>query len=395
MTTSKKIVAPDAITNVEMMLNLNGNDKPINKAFSFLKHTDDAAPYVPNPATYNSVVSMNIADQNGNDHIFSTYFVKTAVKNEMNPFSGEITLPLSEWNAYIFLDGRNIDTNQASDSLFFSPPPEGQLGNNTNILPEGELTANPFKLSFDTDGKLVKVDDVNAPSFFGFKEDSAEQLAEYAVTHEPIPASYELLTTTRVFFHNTRLSEINPSLKYFPEIDLDSLDMSFAVDFANSTQFATPFTVNSLQQTWQLRGTDENDTISGSMGDDSMIGSWGIDKMTGGLGADTFIFYNAEETGLTAKTRDIITDFKHSDGDKIDLHDIDANSADANSFGGRIDQSFTFIGAKAFSKTDATGQLRFDAATHILYGSTDADNKAEFSIQLNGVKSLVADDFVL
>ncbi|MEI6747464.1 MAG: flagellar basal body FlgE domain-containing protein, partial [Methylococcaceae bacterium] len=318
MTTSKKIVAPDAITNVEMMLNLNGNDKPITKAFSFLKHTDDAAPYVPNPATYNSVVSMNIADQNGNDHVFSTYFVKTAVKNEMNPFSGEITLPLSEWNAYIFLDGRNIDTNQASDSLFFSPPPEGQLGNNTNILPEGELTANPFKLSFDTDGKLVKVDDVNAPSFFGFKEDSAEQLAEYAVTHEPIPASYELLTTTRVFFHNTRLSEINPSLKYFPEIDLDSLDMSFAVDFANSTQFATPFTVNSLQQTWQLRGTDENDTISGSMGDDSMIGSWGIDKMTGGLGADTFIFYNAEETGLTAKTRDIITDFKHSDGDKID-----------------------------------------------------------------------------
>ncbi len=385
MTTSKKIIAPDAITNVEMMLNLNGTDKPITKAFSFLKHTDDAAPYVPNPATYNSVVSMNIADQNGNDHVFSTYFVKTAVKNEMNP-SGETTLHLSEWNAYIFLDGRNIDTNQASDSLFFPSLPEGQLGNNTNILPEGELTANPFKLSFDADGKLVKVDDVNALSFFRFKEASAEQLAEYAVTHEPIPASYELLTTTRVFFHNTRLSEINPSLKYFPEIGLGSLDMSFAVDFANSTQFSTPFTVNSLKQTWGLRGTDENDTIVGSVGNDWIVGNMGVDKMTGGTGADKFTFYNAEESGLTAKTRDIITDFKHSEGDKIDVSLMLTEP---------VMHDFSFIGANNFSKTDATGELRFDAKTHILYGSTDADRSPEFSIQLNGVKSLVADDFVL
>jgi hypothetical protein len=86
------------------------------------------------------------------------------------------------------------------------------------------------------------------------------------------------------------------------------------------------------------------------------------------------------------KTRDTITDFKHSEGDKIDLSLIDTGSTLAE------DQAFTFIGTDAFS---ATGQLRFDAKTKILYGSTDADNQPEFSILLSGVKSLTIADFVL
>ena len=409
-----KIVAPDAITNIEMMLNLNGTDKPITKAFSFLKHSDDSASYVPNPETYTSTVSMNIADSQGNSHLFSTYFAKTAVANE--------------WNAYVFVDGRNIDTVKHDltvdlfppldlsalsaidlpsatkdvnlgtfaapllpmDLVNFFPieesiyqgeestPPSSISYLSSVVLEEGEITANPLKMSFDDNGQLVNVADVNAIKFFRMQEVSAEQLAEYAVTHEPIPASFAPLTTTRDYFNHVDLSAINPALK--------SVSLNIAVDFANSTQFATPFSVNSLKQTWELRGTDENDTISGSMGDDWIVGNMGVDKMTGGLGADTFTFYNAEESGLTAKTRDIITDFKHSDGDKIDVSLMLTEPAM---------HDFSFIGAKAFSKTDATGELRFDAATHILYGSTDADNKAEFSIQLNGVKSLVTDDFVL
>ena len=411
MTTSKKIIAPDAITNVEMMLNLNGTDKPITKAFSFLKHTDDATPYVPNPATYNSVVSMNIADQNGNDHVFSTYFAKTATENE--------------WNAYVFVDGRNIDTVKHVETLDSFPPldlsrlsaidlssatdlgavstlvspidevnffpmeeliyqgeestPEQASYLSSVVLEEGEITANPLKMSFDSSkGQFVNVADVNAIKFFRMQEPNAEQLKEYAITHEPIPANFEPATTTRVYFDHLDLSAINPALKSAP--------LNIGVDFANSTQFATPFTINSLQQTWRLTGTAENDTISGSTGNDWIIGNMGVDKMTGGMGADTFTFYNAEESGLTAKTRDIITDFKHSDGDKIDVSLMLTEP---------VMHDFSFIGAKAFSKIDATGELRFDAATHILYGSTDADNKAEFSIQLNGVKSLVADDFIL
>ena len=83
---------------------------------------------------------------------------------------------------------------------------------------------------------------------------------------------------------------------------------------------------------------------------------------------------------------DSITDFKHAQGDKIDLSAIDSNASLAG------DQAFSLV--STFSSTDATGQLYFDAKTHILYASTDADSAPEFAITLNGVSSLVAADFI-
>ncbi len=137
-----------------------------------------------------------------------------------------------------------------------------------------------------------------------------------------------------------------------------------------------------------LTGKATNDTLSALAGDDTLIGGAGTDKLTGGLGADTFKFNNLSDSGITAKTRDTITDFKSTQNDKIDLSGIDANSVLAG------DQAFTFINNATFS-ADATGQLRFDSKTGILYGSTNADTNAEFSIVLSGVKSLTTGDFVL
>jgi len=137
-----------------------------------------------------------------------------------------------------------------------------------------------------------------------------------------------------------------------------------------------------------LTGTAKNDTLSALAGDDTLIGGAGTDKLTGGLGADTFKINNVSDSGITAKTRDTITDFKSTQNDKIDLSGIDANSVLAG------DQAFTFINNAAFS-ADATGQLRFDSKTGILYGSTNADSNAEYSILLSGVKSLVMGDFIL
>ncbi len=138
----------------------------------------------------------------------------------------------------------------------------------------------------------------------------------------------------------------------------------------------------------KFTGTAKNDTLLGGAGDDTLIGGLGVDKLTGGNGADIFKFNKVNETGIDAKTRDTITDFKHSQNDKIDISAIDANEKSAS------DQAFKFIASKAFSKTDATGQLRFDSKTSVLYASTDKDSAAEFSIKLNGVSSLVADDFI-
>jgi len=137
-----------------------------------------------------------------------------------------------------------------------------------------------------------------------------------------------------------------------------------------------------------LIGTNGSDKINGLAGNDTLVGGLGVDNLTGGLGADIFKFNASNDTGITAKTRDVITDFKHSEGDKIDLSGIDVN------YGGQaFDQAFKFIGSKSFS--GAAGEVRFDSKTAILYGNVNNDKVPDFAIQLNGVKSLIVDDFIL
>ncbi|KQT88984.1 hypothetical protein [Methylobacterium sp. Leaf466] len=77
-----------------------------------------------------------------------------------------------------------------------------------------------------------------------------------------------------------------------------------------------------------------NDTISGGSGNDRIIGLRGADDMTGGSGADTFIYFNHLESAAGA--RDEIFDFNRTEGDKIDLHAMDADLTRANN------QDFTF-----------------------------------------------------
>lgn len=129
-----------------------------------------------------------------------------------------------------------------------------------------------------------------------------------------------------------------------------------------------------------ISGNDENNVLNGMAGNDELRSGKGADKLTGGKGADIFKFSSAYESGDTAKTRDTITDFKHSEGDKIDLSGL----------GG-----LTIIGTQPFSTTDATGEARWDKTAHIIYVSTDADNQPEFSVLLSGVKELALDDFIL
>jgi Ca2+-binding RTX toxin-like protein len=137
-----------------------------------------------------------------------------------------------------------------------------------------------------------------------------------------------------------------------------------------------------------LTGTDGADKLNGLAGNDSLIGGLGKDALTGGVGSDLFKFISLSDSSSLPKQADTITDFKHSEGDKIDLSAIDAKTE----FEG--DQAFTYIGTIAFS-TDATGQLRLDPKTGILYGSNNADVAPEFAILLSGIKNLVPEDFVL
>ncbi|MGN8359368.1 immunoglobulin-like domain-containing protein, partial [Pseudomonas sp. SMN11] len=65
-----------------------------------------------------------------------------------------------------------------------------------------------------------------------------------------------------------------------------------------------------------LLGTDGNDIIFGGAGNDTLIGGKGNDTLTGGSGADLFV-WKAGHTG-----NDVITDFKASEGDRLDLSDL-------------------------------------------------------------------------
>jgi Ca2+-binding RTX toxin-like protein len=141
----------------------------------------------------------------------------------------------------------------------------------------------------------------------------------------------------------------------------------------------------------RLNGQGNNDTIDGAGGSDTLTGGLGADLLTGGSGDDTFLYAASAESGTTAATRDTITDFEGAGvagGDLINVNAIDANT------GAGGNQNFTFIGNAAFS---AAGQLRFfqDGTNTFVEANTTGVTGAEFTIQVNGLQTFVAADFVL
>jgi Ca2+-binding RTX toxin-like protein len=141
-------------------------------------------------------------------------------------------------------------------------------------------------------------------------------------------------------------------------------------------------------------GFNGNDTLTGGGGDDAITGGAGTDLITGGAGKDTF-FFAAFHTGTAAGSIDIIRDFSHSQGDRIDLSALDANTGTIE------DDPFKFIGAKAF--TEHAGELRFEKFDNAgtandftwVSGDTNGDGAADFIIQAKGLTGFVKGDFEL
>ncbi len=146
-----------------------------------------------------------------------------------------------------------------------------------------------------------------------------------------------------------------------------------------------------------LVGGDGNDTLSGGNGIDVLRGDAGRDVLTGGAGADTFVFRSVLDTSKIVTTRDVITDFVHGT-DKIDVAGIDANSAN----GTLVNDVFKFLSLQGAAFT-AAGQLHFrfeDLAgtandKTIIEGDINGDRVADFQLELRGLISLTAVDFVL
>ncbi len=135
----------------------------------------------------------------------------------------------------------------------------------------------------------------------------------------------------------------------------------------------------------RLSGDDGADSLSGGAGTDTLEGGLGADTLSGGAGADVFNF----REGTITNTPDRITDFVRSDGDKIWLMAIDANTQVAG------DQKFAFIGTTAFSKV--AGELRFENSNGVtsVMGDMNGDGLADFTLVLPGAGTLMSSDFIL
>jgi hypothetical protein len=120
---------------------------------------------------------------------------------------------------------------------------------------------------------------------------------------------------------------------------------------------------------------------------DTLIGGLGKDTMSGGAGGDFFDF-NLKTESVKGANRDVILDFSHGQGDRIDLASIDAKSGGGN-------QAFKFIGKQGFH--DQKGELHFvkKAGFLVAEGDINGDGRADFQIEVHGVGKLVAADFIL
>ena len=148
----------------------------------------------------------------------------------------------------------------------------------------------------------------------------------------------------------------------------------------------------------QLDGRGGNDSLLGGAGADSLLGGTGndvltggagADRLNGGLGADQFVFLGLGESGVAPAGRDLIQDFSHGQGDRIDLRGIDAHAGLAG------DQAFRLIGERAF--TGAAGELRYERTGNLttILADANGDGRADFSVALHGSHSLVGADFLL
>ncbi|OWJ66121.1 calcium-binding protein [Inquilinus limosus] len=129
-------------------------------------------------------------------------------------------------------------------------------------------------------------------------------------------------------------------------------------------------------------------TLSGGAGNDKLVGSAGTDTFLGGAGTDRFQF-NLVSDSVVGPKADRIADFRHAQGDRIDLSVIDANTGAAGN------QAFTFIGNGLY--THHAGELRFavNGADTTIAGDVNGDGTSDFHITLTGHVALTAADFVL
>ncbi|MEO8243666.1 MAG: M10 family metallopeptidase C-terminal domain-containing protein [bacterium] len=160
----------------------------------------------------------------------------------------------------------------------------------------------------------------------------------------------------------------------------------------------------------RINGSGLDDRLDGYRGNDTIVGGDGVDRIIGGKGqdllvgdyasgigaaADRFIFLKVSDS-RPGELRDTIADFHAEQGDRIDLHRIDADTRAGHSG----NQDFVYIGSMSFADyqaahADVVGMVRFEPVKHLLQGNVDALLSADFAITLSAVTFLESGNLVL
>jgi Ca2+-binding RTX toxin-like protein len=197
-----------------------------------------------------------------------------------------------------------------------------------------------------------------------------------------------------------------------------SLTDNFDVVNANSTQTSI-FTKNSVtffndlnnnitgfdNSNDVINGQGGNDTINGNSGDDLLrggagndllIGGQGNDLLVGGMGADAFVYNTNAAFTSAAIGIDTISDFNHSQGDKIILDKTTFNAINSvvgTGFSNASDFQITSLGAASNAVIvydPMTGQLLYNQNG----SAAGLGTGAQFA-QLTGAPALTASDFII
>lgn len=133
-----------------------------------------------------------------------------------------------------------------------------------------------------------------------------------------------------------------------------------------------------------LLGNDGNDSITGDAGADDITGGAGADTLTGGADADNFTYTAATQTGITAATVDVVTDF-NANADTFTFNTnagggnasafVDGSSDDYDTGNATLAAAATaFIVAEAgLQAAEAAGAFEYAGRTYLLIND-DADS---------------------
>ncbi|NOS82965.1 MAG: tandem-95 repeat protein [Nitrospira sp.] len=127
------------------------------------------------------------------------------------------------------------------------------------------------------------------------------------------------------------------------------------------------------------------DTIDGGDGNDILAGGADRDDLTGGAGADTFQYALVSDSTVTVQ--DKINDFSVSEGDKIDLSQIDANTAAVG--------NNAFVIVSGFSGVAGQLLLTLNEGGYLVQGDINGDRLVDFQIDVKTDDVLSATNFLL